>query len=57
MELDGYDDAQINTPDMVTNAWLAKSRDCSSTGANLEMLNWIGIQFDAKDIKSLSYVT
>ena len=57
MELDGYVDAQINTPDMVTNAWLAKSRDCSSTGANLEMLNWIGIQIYARGTKSPSYVT
>ena len=30
------------------------SSDCSSIGANLEMLNWIGIQIDARGTKSLS---
>ena len=55
MELDGRDDAQIITPDMVTNG-RDDAQIISSTDTNLEMLNWICIQIDARDIKSPSYV-
>ena len=39
MEFDGYDENGNVTPDMVTNACLAWSIACSSTCANLKMLN------------------